>query len=125
MTNEALISQNELTVSGRGAPDSVRFGLDVVNFHQGDLGRRQSFARFYGAPNTTRGNRPDAAPAVKSPAYDPADRPQSPTEAQARLQGPRGARDARVPAQGLRARARAGDRQGDGRQGGQPQTART
>lgn len=73
MTNEALISQNELTVSGRGAPDSVRFGLDVVNFHQGDLGRRQSFARFYGAPNTTRGNRPDAAPAVKSPAYDPAD----------------------------------------------------
>ncbi len=72
-TNEALISQNELTVSGRGAPDSLRFGLDPVNFAQADLGRRQSFSRFYGAPNASHGSRPDAAPALKSPLSDPAD----------------------------------------------------
>ena len=70
---DALCSQNELTVSGRGAPDSLRFGLDVVNYSHEDLGRRQSFSRFYGSPNTTHGQRPDAAPSLKSPASDPAD----------------------------------------------------
>ncbi len=69
----ALASQDELTVSGRGAPDSVRFGLDPVNFAYGELGRRQSFGRFYGAPNASRGRRQMAAPAVKSPLSDPAD----------------------------------------------------
>lgn len=69
---EALMSLNELTLTGRGN-DSVRFGLDRSCFSQHDLGRRQSFARFYGAPNVTKGNPPDAAPALKSPAYDPAD----------------------------------------------------
>jgi hypothetical protein len=72
-TAMALASQDELTVSGRGAPDSLRFGLDPVNFAYGDLGRRQSFGRFYGAPNASHGRRDDAAPALKSPAYDPAD----------------------------------------------------
>jgi hypothetical protein len=70
---QALASQNELTVSGRGAPDSLRFGRDPSCFAYGDLGRRQSFGRFAGAANTTNGKRDDAAPAVKSPAYDPAD----------------------------------------------------
>lgn len=70
---DAVESQNELTVSGRGAPDSVRFGLDPSCFAQGELGRRQSFARFYGAPNAAHGRRPNAAPALKSPANDPAD----------------------------------------------------
>jgi hypothetical protein len=69
----ALASQDELTVSGRGAPDSVRFGLDPVCFSQGELGRRQVFGRFYGAPNATHGRRDDAAPALKSPVNDPAD----------------------------------------------------
>jgi len=71
--SEALTSQNELTLQGRGARDSVRFGLDPVNFSQGELGPRQRFGRPHGAPNAAHGRRQNAAPALKTPQPDMAD----------------------------------------------------